>query len=113
MINKTTYLMAAVLAFATVLTVGLTVLPASVQEAQANPCSEGSQAAAASNQADFSERGEGNNNAAGDADQDAQANNVIECEGIFIIDEIVTVEPDPFAVTEEEEAAEEDDAEFE
>jgi hypothetical protein len=34
-----TVLMAAVLAVATVLAVGLTVLPASVQEAQANPCS--------------------------------------------------------------------------
>jgi hypothetical protein len=34
-----TVLMAAMLAVATVLAVGLTVLPASVQEAQANPCS--------------------------------------------------------------------------
>jgi hypothetical protein len=34
-----TVLMAAVLAVATVLAVGLTVLPSSVQEAQANPCS--------------------------------------------------------------------------
>ena len=37
--KQTTVLMAAVLAVATVLAVGLTVLPASVQEAQANPCS--------------------------------------------------------------------------
>jgi hypothetical protein len=37
--NKTTVLVAAVLAVATVLAAGLTVLPASVQEAQANPCS--------------------------------------------------------------------------
>jgi hypothetical protein len=37
--KKTTVLMAAVLAVATVLAAGLTVLPASVQEAQANPCS--------------------------------------------------------------------------
>jgi hypothetical protein len=36
--NKTV-LMAAVLAVATVLAAGLTVLPGSVQEAQANPCS--------------------------------------------------------------------------
>jgi hypothetical protein len=36
--NKTV-LMAAVLAVATVLAVGLTVLPSSIQEAQANPCS--------------------------------------------------------------------------
>jgi hypothetical protein len=36
--NKTV-LMAAVLAVATVLAAGLTVLPSSVQEAQANPCS--------------------------------------------------------------------------
>jgi hypothetical protein len=36
--NKTTVLMAAVLAVATVLAAGLTVLPSSVQEAQANPC---------------------------------------------------------------------------
>ncbi|MGI0001849.1 MAG: hypothetical protein ACRD42_02095 [Nitrososphaeraceae archaeon] len=38
--KKTTVLMAAVLAVATVLAAGLTVLPSSVQEAQANPCSE-------------------------------------------------------------------------
>ena len=37
--KQTTVLMAAVLAIATVLAAGLTVLPASVQEAQANPCS--------------------------------------------------------------------------
>ena len=37
--KQTTVLMAAVLAVATVLAAGLTVLPASVQEAQANPCS--------------------------------------------------------------------------
>jgi hypothetical protein len=36
--NKT-ILMAAVLAVATVLAAGLTVLPSTVQEAQANPCS--------------------------------------------------------------------------
>jgi hypothetical protein len=36
--KKITVLMAAVLAVATVLTAGLTVLPSSVQEAQANPC---------------------------------------------------------------------------
>jgi hypothetical protein len=35
-------LMAAVLAVATVLAAGLTVLPSSVQEAQANPCSNNS-----------------------------------------------------------------------
>jgi hypothetical protein len=37
--KKTTVLMAAMLAITTVLTAGLTVLPDSVQEAQANPCS--------------------------------------------------------------------------
>ena len=37
--KQTTVLMAAVLAVATVLAAGLTVLPGSVQEAQANPCS--------------------------------------------------------------------------
>jgi hypothetical protein len=37
-IKKTTVLMAAVLAAATVLTAGLAVLPNSVQDAQANPC---------------------------------------------------------------------------
>ena len=37
--KKTTVLMAAVLAVATVLAAGLTLLPSSVQEAQANPCS--------------------------------------------------------------------------
>jgi hypothetical protein len=36
--NNKTVLMAAVLAIATVLAAGLTVLPSSVQEAQANPC---------------------------------------------------------------------------
>jgi hypothetical protein len=36
--NRTTVLMAAVLAVATVLAAGLTVLPSSIQEAQANPC---------------------------------------------------------------------------
>jgi hypothetical protein len=36
--KKITVLMAAVLAVATVLAAGLTVLPSSVQEAQANPC---------------------------------------------------------------------------
>jgi hypothetical protein len=38
-LKKTTVLMAAVIAVATVLAAGLTVLPSSVQEAQANPCS--------------------------------------------------------------------------
>jgi hypothetical protein len=37
--KKTTVLMVAVLAVATILAAGLTVLPGSVQEAQANPCS--------------------------------------------------------------------------
>ena len=37
--KQTTVLMAAVLAVATVLAAGLTVLPSTVQEAQANPCS--------------------------------------------------------------------------
>ena len=37
--NNKTVLMAAVLAVATVLAAGLTVLPSAVQEAQANPCS--------------------------------------------------------------------------
>ena len=37
--KQTTVLMAAVLAVTTVIAAGLTVLPASVQEAQANPCS--------------------------------------------------------------------------
>ena len=36
--NNKTVLMAAVLAVATVLAAGLTVLPSSVQDAQANPC---------------------------------------------------------------------------
>jgi hypothetical protein len=37
--KQTTVLLAAVLAVATVLAAGLTVLPSTVQEAQANPCS--------------------------------------------------------------------------
>jgi hypothetical protein len=36
--NNKTVLMAAVLAIATVLAAGLTVLPSSIQDAQANPC---------------------------------------------------------------------------
>jgi hypothetical protein len=47
--KQTTVLMAAVLAVATVLAAGLTVLPASVQEAQANPCSNNLDADEASN----------------------------------------------------------------
>jgi hypothetical protein len=38
-IKKTTILLAAVLAAATLLAAGLVVFPGSVQEAQANPCS--------------------------------------------------------------------------
>jgi hypothetical protein len=37
--NKKTVLLAAVLAVATVLAAGLAVLPSSVEDAQANPCS--------------------------------------------------------------------------
>ena len=37
--KKTTVLMAAVIAVATILAAGLVVFPGSVQEAQANPCS--------------------------------------------------------------------------
>ena len=37
--KKTTVLMAAVIAVATILAAGLVALPGSVQEAQANPCS--------------------------------------------------------------------------
>jgi predicted Zn-dependent protease len=48
--KQTTVLMAAVLAVATVLAAGLTVLPASVQEAQANPCSNNLDADESSNQ---------------------------------------------------------------
>jgi hypothetical protein len=53
-IKRTTVLMAAVLAVATVLAAGLTILPSSVHEAQANPCSmgqfgEGSSLTASSN----------------------------------------------------------------
>jgi hypothetical protein len=36
--NNKTVLMAAVLAIATVLATGLTILPSSIQDAQANPC---------------------------------------------------------------------------
>jgi hypothetical protein len=38
--KNTTVLMAAVLAVATVLAAGLTALPSTVQEAQANPCAD-------------------------------------------------------------------------
>ena len=47
--KQTTVLMAAVLAVATVLAAGLTVLPGSVQEAQANPCSNNLEADDSSN----------------------------------------------------------------
>ena len=48
--KQTTVLMAAVLAIATVLAAGLTVLPGSVQEAQANPCSNNLEADEGSSQ---------------------------------------------------------------
>jgi hypothetical protein len=38
--NKTTVLIAAALSVATILAAGLSVLPSSLQDAQANPCSE-------------------------------------------------------------------------
>ena len=49
--NRTTVLMAAVLAFATVLAAGLTVLPSSVQDAQANPCANEVSRGGSANQA--------------------------------------------------------------
>jgi hypothetical protein len=58
--NKTV-LMAAVLAVATVLAVGLTVLPSSIQEAQANPCSNNSDEENGGRGGDITTSGEGQN----------------------------------------------------
>jgi hypothetical protein len=52
-IRKTTGLMAAVLAMTTLLAAGLTVLPGSVLEAQANPCSNNAQTIEASESGDL------------------------------------------------------------
>ena len=52
--KKTNLLVAAVIAAASVIVAGLTVLPSSIQEAQANPCSDIGQ----SNSADFAEEQE-------------------------------------------------------
>jgi hypothetical protein len=62
-IRKTTGLMAAVLAATTLLATGLTVLPSSVQNAQANPCSDIGQ----------------NNNAPGDFNEQ-ELENEIDCD---------------------------------
>ena len=112
--NKTV-LIAAVFAVATVLAAGLTVLPSSVQDAKANPCSDNTLASAASDEQSFFEDGDGDLNAEGNADQNAQASNIIECDltGVVINEET----EEPSGLTEEEaaeEAAEEaEDAEFE
>jgi hypothetical protein len=59
--KQTTVLMAAVLAVATVLAAGLTLLPASVQEAQANPCSNNSEEENGGRGGDIDTSGEGQN----------------------------------------------------
>jgi hypothetical protein len=68
--KQTTILMAAVLAVATVLAAGLTVLPSSVQEAQANPCSNNLDA----------EEGSGGNNLNPQADQECDFTGYFEFE---------------------------------
>jgi len=78
--------MAAVLAAAAILAAGLTLLPGSVQEAQANPCSIG-----------------GISNAP-DAD--------IDCDGVIINEEVIVQAP-PLGLTEEEAAEAAEDSEFE
>jgi len=92
MIKKTAFLMTTVLTVATVLTVGLTVLPGSVQEAQANPCSELSIAAANSEVNGAGGMGDDELNV---GDLDSKTSPEIDCDltGV-VIDEIVTVEED-------------------
>jgi hypothetical protein len=51
--RNTTILMAAMFAAATVIAAGLTVLPSSVQDAQANPCSNTAQSIEASEAGDL------------------------------------------------------------
>lgn len=48
--DLTRYMQAAMLAVATSLATGLAIIPSSVENAQANPCSDNSQATAASNE---------------------------------------------------------------
>jgi hypothetical protein len=71
--NNKTVLMAAVLAVATALAAGLTLLPSSVQEAQANPCSNNLEA----------EDG-ANNNRIGDINDDQEC----DLTGYFEFDEV-------------------------
>jgi len=85
--NNKTVLMAAVLAAAAILAAGLTLLPGSVQEAQANPCSIG-----------------GISNAP-DAD--------IDCDGVIINEEVILEEPLGLTQEAAEEAEDAEDAEFE
>ena len=100
--------MTAVLAVATVLTLRLTVLPSSVQEAQANPCAAVTQAA--SGNAAQNTGAEGGGNAENDAETlTGEGTNIVECDltGVVIDEQVteLTEITDPFVVTE--------DAEFE
>jgi hypothetical protein len=112
-IKKTAVLMAAVLAVATSLATGLAIIPGSVENAQANPCTENSIAASANTEVVGGAEGGGV-----DADVDEQnteASPEIDCDltGI-VVEETVTVEQaPPIAATEEEAEEEAEDAEFE
>ena len=91
--------MAAVLAVATVLAAGLTVLPGSVQEAQANPCSNNLEADEGSNQ-----------NQIGDLNDGQECTLIGNFEGAF--DEDESSDSDLAATeTDGEEATETDSAE--
>ena len=118
--KETTLYTVAVLAVATILAAGLTVLPSSVQEAQANPCAAVSQAASG-NAVQNAEEGEGDAETLtgeGNTENDAETltgegTNIVECDltGVVIDEQVteITEITDPFVVTEEDA----EDAEFE
>ncbi|MFZ0344589.1 MAG: hypothetical protein WAM27_06450 [Nitrososphaeraceae archaeon] len=93
--KKSTVLMAAVLAVATVLAAGLAVLPSSVQDAQANPCSENTVAQASST------------DTGGEAKNQGAQTIICNLNGVDINEK--TVQP-PVGVAEEESAEETEDA---
>jgi hypothetical protein len=97
--DLTRYMQAAVLAVATSLATGLAIIPGSVENAQANSCSDNSQATAASNEGDGEE-------------QNTEAAAVIECDLTGVVIEETIEQAPPFAITEEEAEATED-SEFE
>jgi hypothetical protein len=93
--RKATVLMAAVLAVATVLAAGLTVVPTSVQEAQANPCSENALAQVSST------------DTGGEAKNQGTLTVICNLNGVDINEK--TIQP-PVEVAEEESAEDTEDA---